>query len=319
MTLTLSHSKTQTFRRCPHKYKYKYVDRIEKKAKALPLYRGSWIHALLETHYEGGSWEDTHQEQTVEFAQMCSVVPEAQRKDLPDTLPQDIARLMRAYLKHYRNDKFKVLETELDAEIDLPNGDTFRIIIDLIIEEPDGSQWIWDHKTVGSFMDEGFLMIDAQLARYLWGARKLGFSPQGIVFNEVITKAPTVPELLKSGQLTQRKDLFTDEDTYREAIATHGLNEQDYIDTLKRLRLTQGARFFRRTTLPKGPTLVKNMMRDLMITATEIHAAEAKQRFPRSIDKDCAWCEFRDVCQSQLMGHDASDIIRLNYDSKGAR
>lgn len=308
---TWSHSRVNVWRRCPRKYHYRYIQKLKRKTPALPLKRGSWLHELIEVHYLGGDWEDRHDELTAKFMDLF----EEEREEYGD-LPGECSRIMRSYLSHYRREDagLRVIDAELDEMLPLPNGDTFNFVIDLVVEDPDGGIWLWDHKTVGKFMPPEFMLIDAQLARYFWAAEFMGYGPlRGVMFNEIITTAPTVPEVLKSGELTRRANLRSDVFTYMRAIRENGLDMNDYRDVLMRLKASSD-QWFRRTRLPRDTELMERLMDELYMAADEVRNAERNNAFPRTARKDCTWdCDFLDMCAVELMGGDASHIARTKF------
>lgn len=344
--MKLSNSKVQTFRRCEKKYEFSYVMRLERKSKRVHLERGTWMHTLLEVSYSnnpnktieietgagpkhkrtvkvGTDWRRAHKALTFAFGRLF---PEEQ-EELGD-LPAECERMMHSYLHKYReeNEHEETLAVELDEWVTLPNGDEFNFIIDRVLVKSDGGVWLRDYKTVGSFMPSDFMLIDAQLARYCWGFVRLPeFKPlakrlRGVEFDEIRTKAPTVPEIVYAGTpregLTKRSDLDTDLLTYAKAIKHHGLDPKDYRDILVRLR-AQDDRFFRRTVLPRDRPLVRQMMVDMLVTSKEMKAAERRGEFPRTPDKSCTWgCDFLEPCMAQAQGADISNIVKLKYQTK---
>lgn len=311
--MRLSNSKLKTWRRCPRKYAFKYIEDIRPKSTALPLKRGTWIHECLQYHYDGEGWLKAHQRLTQDFYKLF----EEEREEYGD-LPNEVERIMRSYISHYKREdaKWVVVDSELDEIIPMPGYSdlSFNFIIDLIVED-DMGLWLVDHKTVKSFMDSDFMLLDAQLARYFWAAEYMGYTPlQGVIFNEIRTKAPAVPELLKKGGLSQRANMDTDLRTYYMEIKRHGLDPADYAKTLRRLA-SMGQRFFRRTKLPKDKSLTERLMEELVMGANEIHEAEKYQAFPRSPDKGCVWdCEYKDLCVTELMGGDIQPLVKMNYE-----
>jgi hypothetical protein len=334
--MRLSNSKANTWRRCPKRFFYKYELGLRPKARALPLERGSWLHTLLEVHYEnnprkvievgkkrkgkgkkvrvGADWRRAHKVLTKQF----NTLFEEEREELGD-LPSECARMMKAYLRHWKKEdrRYTIIDTEVDEILTLPNGLEFNFIIDLIVEDDLGGIWLWDHKTVSKFMDQDFMLLDAQLARYFWAAEKMGYTPlKGVVFNEIRTKPPAIPKLVKSGdRLEKRANIDTDYATFMGAIREHGLDPADYADILHRLKV-EPARFFRRTIMPKDRKLTKRTMRDLVQTAAEIQTAQKKDRFPRTVSKTCAWdCDFKEVCITEYFGGDPSSLIKANFET----
>ncbi len=309
--LRLSNSKVKTWRRCPNQYRYKYIEKLRPKKHSLPLKRGDWLHQLMMAHYDGQSWRAVHNKLTREF----NLLFEEEREELGD-LPAECERIFISYLKHWQVEDagWNIIDTEMDELVELPNGDYLNFIIDLIVEDKDGGLWLVDHKTVKQFMDADFMLLDTQLPRYFWAAKKLGYDNlRGVMFNELITKAPTVPELLKNGRLTERKNLACDAATYLRAIKDNGLDYRDYIATLKRLK-AQDDRWFRRTRLPKDRPLTRQLIREMVMGADEIREAQTKNRWPRSPDKGCKWgCDYLELCITELHGGDGNDIIKLKY------
>ena len=55
--ITFNQSRIKTFNRCPKSYEYKYVQLLQSKQRARPLYTGSWIHKALETYYAQSDWK----------------------------------------------------------------------------------------------------------------------------------------------------------------------------------------------------------------------------------------------------------------------
>lgn len=315
--LVLSNSKVKTWRRCPKQFEYKYIMGLKPKAKAIPLERGSFLHSLLEVHYDGFDWREKYQELADEFNGLF----EEEREELGD-IPGECKRIMTSYVKHYsKEDKsYKVIDSELDEIITLPSGIKFRMIVDLVVEEPDGGIWIWDHKTVGNFLPADFILLDSQLARYFWGMEYLGYKPlRGVMFNELITKPPTVPETLKNGTLTKRQNLASDVYTYYAEIKRQGLDPNDYLDVLKRLKANSD-RWFRRTRLAKDKPLTDRLMDELVWSSHEIERAEATGEFPRSVNRDCQFmCSYLEPCAIELHGGDASHSFKLRYTTRDQR
>lgn len=312
--MRLSNSKYRTYRRCPNKYRYKYIFKLRPKAKQLGLEKGSWMHGLLQAHYEGKSWKKVQKELTKQFINLFDEV----REELGD-LPGECKRLMLSYLRQYPNDheRYRVVDVELDEIITLPNGLKLQIIVDLIVEDLlEGGLWLFDHKFRGKLADSVDQILDPQLTLYYWGLEYIGYKDlRGAIYNEVRTATPKVPQVLKSGQLSQRMNIDTDVYTYMSAIKQHELDPADYSEILTHIATNEEIRFFRRTPIPKDPPVIKTVMRDLVATAQEIQSAESHGRYPRTIDKSCNWgCEFRNICMAEMHGADITSIMKADFE-----
>lgn len=314
--MRVSNAKIKTYRRCAKQYDYKYVQGLRTKSRSIQLERGSWIHELLMVHNDGEDWRVRHALLTQEFNNLW----EEEREDLGD-LPNECARIMRSYLRTYKadEDRFVVVDTELDEVLSLPNGLELQVIIDVIVEDKvDGGLWLKDYKTRKSFHDASVLMRDPQLTLYYWAAEYMGYAPlRGTIVDEIRTKPPAIPQSLQSGGLTRRKNIDTDVYTYMSEIRRLGLDPVAYADILRHIALNQKDRFFRRTSMPKDPPVLKTVMREAVQTAQDIQDAERKQRFPRSPDYTCEhFCEFRDLCLVEMYGGDGSSLIKMNFEKR---
>lgn len=319
MSFTVSNSKLNTYRRCPRRYRFKYVEGLDRKKKVVQLERGTWLHSLLEEYYNGRDWLAKHKQLTKEFYNLF----EEERIDLGD-MPADCLRIMKAYLRTYQDDskRYNVIDTELDETVTMPGGLKLRIIVDLILEDKrTGLLFAWDHKSRENFESGENMLLDPQLTRYYYGLQRLGYKPLGGVgYNELRTKPPTVPALLKRGGLSQAKNIDTDVHTYMTAIRKHGLDPSDYADLLRLIAVREKDKFFRRTILPKDAPMIKAMMREVSETAIEIQFAEASDRFPRTFDKSCRWgCDFKDLCLAELHGADIDPMVKMNFTTREQR
>lgn len=311
--IRVSNSKLNTFRRCEKQYEFKYVMKLQPKAKSVQLERGTWLHELLMVDADGEDWKERHKELTVAFYNLF----EEQREELGD-LPRECARIMFSYKRHYKDDakRFVVVDTELDEVITLPSGLRINIIIDKIVEDKfNGGLWLVDYKTRKSFEDVENMMIDPQLTMYYGGAEIMGYSPlNGGMYDELRTKAPAIPNLNKDGSLSRRKDIDTDVFTYMSAIRRNSLDPNDYAEILALIARRQAGKFFRRTTIPQDPPVIRTTLREAGMTANEIIRSEANGTFPRTFDKSCRWqCDFKDLCITQLYGGNIKPIIKSKF------
>lgn len=312
--MQISNSKLRVYRRCPNRYRYKYPMKLRPKAKALPLEKGTWMHKLLQAHYGGESVAAVHKELTREFNNLWDEV----REELGD-LPRECAELFRRYRRHYLHDekRYRVIDTEMDEIVTLPNGLRLEVVVDKIMEDlVDGGLWVVDYKFREKLSDPDSMMLDPQLTLYYRALEYMGYKPlRGAMYDEVRTTLPKVPEVLKSGQLSRRMNIDTDVYTYMRAIKDLHLNPQNYVQILQHIATREDGRFFRRTSMPKDPPVLNTTMHEAVDTAREIQTAERFGRYPRTFDKSCVWqCEYKELCIAELYGADIASIIRANYE-----
>lgn len=315
-----THSMLKTFRRCPKQAQYKYVDRLKPISLSKPLRRGTWLHALIEVHSNGGDWKELHQRLTLRFAQLFD-----EEKEKLGNLPDECARIMKAYLWHYALDDWKVLEAEFTLEAKLPDGSLYRGKIDLLVEDQFGL-WIVDHKSHARLPDLSFRLRDTQSALYLWAALKNGIKVQGHIWNYIKTKPPTVPQILKSGLLSKRS-IDTDYLTYNRALKDlqnrgFKVNKEQmrYLQWLKTQQYHFGemntSTFFQRSILEKDNAV-------LMQVATEAYTTHRRmneyrfddvRRVERHPSNNCTFdCSYTDLCTQELFGGNTDQIRRKQF------
>lgn len=314
-----THSMIKTFRRCPKQAYYKYVERLKPQMLGKPLRRGTWIHSLLETYYKGEDWEAEHAKQCRKFSELFD-----EEKDALGDLPNEMMRLMKSYLWHYKGEAWKVHEIEFTLEAAFPDGALYRGKIDMLIEDQYGL-WIVDHKSHARLPDLTYRMLDAQSALYVWAAWKNKIPVQGHIWNYIRTKAPTTPRQLKAGGISQAKNIDTDFPTYLAALRKYGLDPQAPEHRRKLIQLKkdryqpgemQTSSFFRRDTLEKSKSTLLQVASDAYTIHQRMHdyPFDNPRRVERAPDRSCNFsCSYTDLCSVELFGGNGDAIRRSRF------
>ena len=323
-----THSMLKSFGRCPKHAQYKYWERLKKRImneRDRPLHRGTWMHLLLQEHYMGRDWRVMHRRLSSQFAELFD-----EEKEALGDLPTECARLMRSYLWHYGADKsdrfhgWKVKAVELKLECPWPDDRNriYRCRLDLMVEDRYGL-WIVDHKTHKNLPDIWFRLLDFQSALYIWCAWQNGFPVRGFIWNYVRTKAPTTPSLAYAGTPRERlsiAEIDTDYVTYYLGVKALGrLNDpvaQAKLRYLKDQRWApdaiQTSPFFRREILEKDDDMIARVVGSAMRTRDRMHAYhwDTLDDVERVVDRSCGWCDFNQLCTTELFGGNAKAIRR---------
>jgi hypothetical protein len=359
MTTTLNQSKVKMFRRCQKQFAFRYDyapagrELIPLKKK-LPLYRGSWMHALQEAlHYQWAGfdeftitfgegkqmlkidatcWQDVQEVLAEQFDQMF----DEEKEDLGD-LATDTERLFKSYLRFWQHDQetYTVAEyngepmIEFTLEVPLPGIDSiFKGRIDLVVEDEEfGGFWIWDAKWVKSIPPPEERMMSPQSILYLWALREhYNLDVRGFVYNYGRTKPPTIPAVLKrpAGMLTTRKSIDTDYYTYLRAIKdNHGKNWRRYIDYYKpKLQDLKGreALWFRRERIPIEEGAIDQAVLEFIASGKQINDRLIPQSAPRSYFYNCKFgCDYHTLCVGEFQGLNIKPLIKHGYQIVGER
>ena len=351
-------SRIKMFRRCQKKYSFRYdygedhQEMVPKKRK-LPLYRGSWMHALQEAlHYQWAgfeqfsiefgtetfdvsSWEELHEDLTEEYDQLF----DEEKEELGD-IDVECERLFKSYLRYWKEDekRYQVAEiegkpaVELIVSVNLPKlkGAAFKGKIDLVVEDLEyGGLWVWDAKWVKNIPAPDERMMSPQALLYVWALRLMGYDIRGFVFNYGRTKAPATPYVLKrsssrgpAGSVTMRRRLDTDLRTYLQAIKeAHGKRWREWLPYYKpkllELRGREGL-WFRRERIPTEDERIERAVEEYYATVRDIR--RRSEDTPRTYQYDCKFgCEYHDICTAEFTGLDITPLVKANFVFEGER
>lgn len=316
--IRVSQSSINTWRRCKKEYYYKFILKIEKKVPPAPLYKGKIIHELIEARINGESWEKTLEPYLEEFDKLFD-----EEKLLYGDLRTDIPTIMKGYDDMWKDEDLEYLElqgkrAEFDFAIPLDGKPleesdlVFTGKIDTVVKDPRERVWLMEHKSFKRLPSENFRFANQQALLYAWVLPQIGFpKPTGILWDYLRTKTPTIPKVLKSGELSKAKNIDTTPAVYKEAILENGLDPEEYqemLDSLKGKELD----FYRRIYLPVKENMIESVVQDLKETALEIQILHETTQ-ARNLGRDCDWCSFKNLCQTELQGLDTEFILKSDY------
>jgi hypothetical protein len=318
-----THSMLKTFRRCPKQAEFKYYHRLKPRMLAKPLRRGTWVHELLEIHHNGEDWRPHHRKLTTKFNELFD-----EEKDYYGDMPTEIAQVMESYVWHYKDDPWKIIATEKTLEAELPDGTIYRGKVDAIIENEFGV-FLVDHKTHKTLPDSNFRLLDAQSALYIWAARENGIKVEGFIWNYVRWKAPSVPNLLKSGVRISDSACDTDYPTMYKALRQYKSEheqfrirpqDKDRLRYLQSLRYQPGkpqeSSFFRRDVLEKDDDMLARVLTENYHTSMRMHEYNFSNpdAVERVVDRGCTFsCSYTDICTAQLRTGNIDILLKQNY------
>lgn len=308
-------SKVQTWRSCNKRYEYSVIRNLQAKAKAAAPLRGTILHAMLAAYDMKG--QKAAKQVWVDYDEKYDKLFEEERELYGDNFMEDIWRIYRGYLRTYREDDWEVVTTEGLVQTQLTPKILFEGHYDLQVLSK-RRHWLVDRKShkVIPTAEERFSNSQLLLYAEAWN-REHPRSDQvdGVIWDYIRTKAPTIPEVLKSGvALTRRKDLDTDVYTYRKAIRDNGFDEDAYTPYLRELENRDPDRFYLRVPLP-----IPSKEMTKIVVGEFIHSAEAIRTakcFPRNMTYQCSRCEFFKLCQAELAGINAKFVERSNYEER---
>lgn len=317
--LTVSHSRIRTARRCWKRHDYRYNQRLQRKRKAAPLLRGTLLHEMIDrfvTNRTAKKKLDPY-EVTRKAAKEYRQLFREQREEYGETFIEDIDRIFAGYERTYANDKLIYVESEKEKRIEILPGVEFIYIIDKIVKDENGLRWIMDHKSHKNIPNEDARFSDLQLVFYVWAESEQGAPVDGLIWDYLRTKAPTIPEQLKNGGLSQAKSIATDYHTYYGELRRLGLDPKPYMSFLEELKARGSKDFFQRVKLPTpSKEMIKSVVRDAKETTRQIITMGPDLK-ARNMTKDCSWdCDFYQLCHAEVRGLDADFVKKTQYEER---
>lgn len=165
-------SRLASYRACPRKHQYRYIDELKPRRTAEALHFGTLVHQGLETWWT-----------TLDLNLALA--------SLGDADPYDRAKaeaMLIGYDARWREEPLEVLAVESEFQFERAGGHTLAGKIDAIVRDDKGRIMLVEHKTSSEDLSPGSdywsrLRLDAQLSIYYQGARALGFDVQGCIYD----------------------------------------------------------------------------------------------------------------------------------------
>lgn len=284
-----SHSRLQTFKQCPRKHYYNYIEGIETPENEYTI-PGKMFHECVERTLKGLDYKDVIDE----FRKLCMA---GKLPYEPDLLEYIVAKYFQYYAKEYSMEQNLLCEQEFKETLD---GDDYIIGYIDAVYETNGIVGIRDMKTTVNKLKYKYedVLYNEQLLLYIPFAEEiLGRKVQTKQIDEIrLAKLKPVP-LLNNGRPSKSKDLLelvTYEDYYN-ALAERGLDkEADYQSILQYLEERGHPLFNRITVQIVDDKLVETNAVEVLNTYASSIRETADYRVKGPL---CNYCAYKELCE----------------------
>lgn len=281
----LTNSRLRTFRECPRKHQFAYVEGWKPTVTGEALRIGSLIHLGLE------QWWAAPDEQARQFSHLAveglAIDPFEQAK---------IEEMLRFYDQRWTDERaqYEVLAVESEFRAPLLNPETGGVSrswthagkIDAVVRRrSDGRVLVVEHKSTvtdvrGDDADYWtMLSIDPQISGYVIGAESLGHQVDEILY-DVLVKPSIRP--LKATPVEARK--FTKDGRLYTAQREFDETPDEYRVRLQETIASDMDRYYARRSVPRSNSQIQDFQFDAWQQAATMRESERLGRAPRNPD-----------------------------------
>lgn len=306
-----SYSRLKLWGFCNQAHFFRYVEKIEPMVTARPLKFGSHLHALLAADKGAEPVEAVLERVDKEYQAMF-----VEEREFYGNLPEDLRTVFGGYKKFWEVEDlyyvYHLVEAEL-GPVPLTKYTSLTIRPDRVAQDiRNGKEFLFETKTGKSIPSEDYRLWDMQTFLYIWGMRELGHNIDGIIWDHVRSKVPTIPQALKKGGLSQAKNIDTTYDVYYKAILDNGLNPDDYEEFLKSL-VGKENKFYRRVKLPVKENMLLPVVEGARRTSLEIYHLGKCTPVKNISRNTCGMCSFRPICEAELLDLDVDYVKETQF------
>jgi len=206
-----SHSRLSCFETCPLKYKFTYIDKIERETKGIEAFVGSRFHEVMEKLYKDLNCRTYSLEELLEFYNnkwtkewTDDVIVTKKDRTVQDYKNIGKKCIEDYYKRYHPFNQDRTLGLERAIMIDLDGNDKYKLrgFIDRISQAEDDTYEIHDYKTSGYLPEQKHLDEDRQLALYqigienIWNdVKKVKLIWHYVVFDKELTSTRTKEQL----------------------------------------------------------------------------------------------------------------------------
>lgn len=301
-----SYSRLKQWRFCRQAHYFRYVEKIEPIVTPRPLKMGSHIHECVACLAEGEGLEGYIESVQEEYDKMF-IEEQEFYGNMPDDLRVIIDGYQRINGEEDENFEFTEIEGEL-GPVPLTKYTSLTIRPDRLgLDTRINRNFLFESKSGKSLPNEDYRLWDMQCFLYIWGLRELGYQVDGVIWDHVRSKPPTVPRLLKSGKLSTAKNIDTTYNTYLNEIKAQGLDPEDYEEYLDTLHGREN-KFYRRVRLPIKESMLDPVVQEAKITSLEIHLMGEMPPVKNVSRTTCQMCSYKAICEAELLGLDVDYV-----------
>lgn len=314
--MNISHSRVACYLSCPYKHYLAYEVGVAANKPVRPLRFGTDFHKLLELRNNPEELAKAQKGIEDKFYEM----PAAWQQELGENYVQDLNEIFTDYCTLYKDTLQPTkTEQEFNITIGVVNGEPviFKGVIDELYKRKHkgGSKYIklGEHKTFNRKPDHNVLVMNTQKNLYAKAVQILsGMLPETVIWDYIHSTPAVEPIwLVKSNRLSTAKSNNITPFSYIRACERHNIMDDAVLAKAKQFECNI-PNFFFRVEMDIIPSMVEQVWQGFTYTAQQIVEQGDKNK-TRSMGSNCAFCDFRDICYTQLTEGNLENLIQTKY------
>ena len=310
MATYISYSRFSLYLRCPYAHWMRYVEKLSSTAPCRPLHFGSDFHKLLEVRTSKAQIKKEWQQMRDAFYEM----PASWQSELGENYPEDLKVIFQDYMAKWKGTPLPD-ETEHSFELKIDPSVVFVGVIDELYRY-DNNIDIGEHKTFSTPPNMNTLVMNAQKSLYCKAAELLwGKLPKKVRWDYIKSSPARYPIWLeKSKRFSTAASKDITPRSWARACKEKGITDPEILKQGETYSGNESNYFFR-VEQDVYPEMVEDVFDGFKYTCKDI-VKQGHTNKTKNLTRDCAWCEYRDVCMAELSGGDREYVIQQNFDRK---
>jgi hypothetical protein len=331
---SVGQSKVKTYRSCRQQYHFKYEEGLQRKRTKRPFVFGRIVHRMIEAKAQG---EDPMQ--ILKEIEIDNLPIFTAEKEMYGEIITDIAVIMTDYFEFWEkvrpdglrfipvedeNDELRFAEHEFDVPLSAlvrkrdrtrTEGIVFKGQVDGLGKTPNKLRWLVEHKSFDKMPGDDERWRNLQSVVYIRAVLHLGWMKQidGVAWNYIMSKAPTIPQLLKDGTRLSKQAIITLPSVVRSVLKVHKLDPKLEHHKILLQRAEEARReYFQRIYAPVNQTTADNIFDGFVETAIEMRENAGKKK-DKNIGRHCSWCDYEPLCRTELTGGDVEFVRKGEF------
>lgn len=315
--MNISYSRVASYMSCPYAHYLGYELGVRSAKPQRPLHFGTDFHKLLEVRNN----PDALREAKDSIEEAYYSIPAQWQSELGPDYLEELFTIFSDYCDIYKAaPKPSITEQEFEIPMFEYKGEpyVFKGVIDELYKRKDkttGERFIkvGEHKTFTRRPSNDTLVMNTQKNLYAKAVQFIhGRLPRSVIWDYIHSKPAIKPIWLeKSKRFSEAKSLKVTPHSWLRACKEQGITDPDTIAKAEEYRGNVPEYFFR-VEQDYDPCMVEQVWEGFKFQARLIAKVGHKNK-TKNMTRNCGWCQYRDICYTQLTGGNLDHLILRNY------